>query len=54
VVVVDMVVLLPKKAIKITPGTMPTTAVAAGRDNMPLLTISAIMSTATKGHDSVL
>jgi hypothetical protein len=44
----------PRKAIKITPGTIPTTAVAAGRDNMPLLTISAIMRTATSGHDSVL
>ena len=41
----------PRKAIKITPGTIPTTAVAAGRDSMPLLTISAIMRTATSGHD---
>lgn len=45
---------LPRNMIRMTPGTMPTTAVAAGRESMPLDTISAIMRTATRGHDNVL
>ena len=37
-----------------TPGARPTTARLDGRDSMPLLTISAIISTATNSHDRVL
>lgn len=39
---------------RMTPGTMPTTAREEGRDSMPLLTISATIRTATICHDSVL
>lgn len=38
----------------IRPGTSPTTASDDGSESIPLLTISAIMSTATSGHESVL
>ncbi len=44
----------PKNTITIMPGTNPTTAKELGRESMPLLTISAIISTATRGHDNVL
>ena len=38
----------------IMPGTKPTTASDEGKESIPLLTISAIMRTATSSHDSVL
>jgi len=38
----------------IKPGAIPTTASDDGKDNIPLLTISAIMSTATSCHVKVL
>jgi hypothetical protein len=38
----------------INPGTIPTTARDEGSDSMPLLTISAIIKTATSCHVSVL
>lgn len=44
----------PRNTIKMTPGTMPTTASEDGRESMPLLTISAIMRIATSCHDMVL
>ena len=36
------------------PGTRPTTAREEGKESIPLLTISAIIRTATSSHDSVL
>lgn len=44
----------PKNTIKITPGTIPTTAREEGRESIPFDTISAIMRTATSCHDIVL
>ena len=44
----------PRKTMRMTPGARPTIARLEGRDSMPLLTISAIMSTATNSHDNVL
>lgn len=38
---------IPRKAVKMTEGTMPTTAIAEGSESIPLLTISAIMNKAT-------
>ena len=40
--------------IRISPGTMPTTARDCGSDSIPFETISAIISTATNFQDSVL
>lgn len=45
---------VPRKTMSISPGTKPTTASDDGSESIPLLTISAIMSTATSGHESVL
>ncbi|EKG20329.1 hypothetical protein MPH_02343 [Macrophomina phaseolina MS6] len=45
---------MPRKTIKMRPGTMPTTARDDGNDSIPLDTISAIMRTATSGQESVL
>jgi hypothetical protein len=44
---------MPKKRIMIVPGTMPTTAKLDGSESIPLLTISAIINTATICHDRV-
>ena len=44
----------PRKTMTITPGTRPTTASDEGKESIPLLTISAIMRTATSSQDSVL
>lgn len=45
---------IPRNAMTATPGPRPMLATAYGNDNMPLLTISAIMSTATRPQVSVL
>ena len=44
----------PRKTMRTTPGTRPTTASDEGKESIPLLTISAIMRAATSSHDSVL
>jgi len=44
----------PKNTIRMIPGIRPTTASEDGKESMPLLTISAIISTATSSHDRVL
>ena len=44
----------PRKTITTIPGTRPTTASDEGKESIPLLTISAIIRTATSSHDSVL
>ena len=44
----------PRKTMRTTPGTRPTTASDEGKLSMPLLTISAIIRAATSSHDSVL
>lgn len=44
----------PRNTMSTRPGTRPTTASDDGSESIPLLTISAIMSTATSGHESVL
>jgi len=44
----------PRKTMRMTPGTIPTTAKLEGRESMPLLTISAIISADTSCHDNVL
>ena len=45
---------MPKKMMSTSPGTKPTTASDDGRESMPLLTISAIINTATSGQERVL
>ena len=44
----------PRKTMRTTPGTRPTTASDEGKESIPLLTISAIIRAATSSHDSVL
>lgn len=45
---------MPRNTMMTRPGTMPTTARDEGNESMPLLTISAIINTATSCHDRVL